>query len=83
LGVIGEQFSEVLGHGDDVCGITVSVRRNETCLSLWNSKADKFNKSGIEEALKILMPGVVFNDIEYKPHRLKDAFHTAAAEQTA
>ncbi|KAL8923885.1 MAG: hypothetical protein Q9208_004321 [Pyrenodesmia sp. 3 TL-2023] len=36
---VGEQFSEVLGKGDDLCGISLSRRFNSDLITIWNRRA--------------------------------------------
>ncbi|KAL9017016.1 MAG: hypothetical protein Q9185_005665 [Variospora sp. 1 TL-2023] len=39
LMAIGEQFSEVLAEGDDICGISLSRRFNSDLIQIWNRRS--------------------------------------------
>ncbi|KAL9575866.1 MAG: hypothetical protein Q9212_007619 [Teloschistes hypoglaucus] len=37
---VGEQMGEVVGQGDDICGLTLSRRFNSDLIQIWNRRAD-------------------------------------------
>eukprot|EP01117_Protostelium_nocturnum_P011901 TRINITY_DN4346_c0_g1_i1.p1 TRINITY_DN4346_c0_g1~~TRINITY_DN4346_c0_g1_i1.p1 ORF type:complete len:285 (-),score=70.21 TRINITY_DN4346_c0_g1_i1:185-1039(-) len=67
--VIGEQFSNILSVGDEICGVSVNVRRNETCISIWNRSAEKLDKVNAELAFLKSLKGVHFKEVSYKVHK--------------
>lgn len=63
----------MLSKGDDICGLTVSVRQYDNILQLWNRDA-----AGHVEALfakvKAVLPGIELAKAFYKPHKQHTAF---------
>lgn len=66
LAVIGEQFDDILAAKDDICGVSISKRKNEAVISIWNSRADLVNIAKWKGSLKSLLKGVRLLDISYK-----------------
>jgi len=69
LAIVGEQFSSVIMSGDDICGATVNVRRNETCISIWNRSIAHFNMKAIEATLRNVLKGIRIRQVSYKVHK--------------
>ena len=45
---VGEQFADVIQPGDDLCGLSLSVRFNNNLISIWNRQgANEKTKDGI------------------------------------
>jgi len=68
LAVIGEQFSMFLEPGDDVCGITVSIRAYDNIIELWTHNATLRSKNIFKKITQI-MPDVELKNPYYKGHR--------------
>eukprot|EP01124_Arcella_intermedia_P023186 TRINITY_DN3630_c0_g1_i1.p1 TRINITY_DN3630_c0_g1~~TRINITY_DN3630_c0_g1_i1.p1 ORF type:complete len:189 (+),score=40.27 TRINITY_DN3630_c0_g1_i1:55-621(+) len=66
LAVIGEQFSPELEEGDDINGVTVSIRANCHVVQVWNRKASETSKETILRKIKKLLPNVTIEAIFYK-----------------
>ncbi|GFY23819.1 eukaryotic translation initiation factor 4E type 3-B [Trichonephila clavipes] len=58
LAAIGEQFVDFLSKGDDVCGVSVTVRDKNDIVQIWNSDASVNND--IRSKVYHLLPGVKF-----------------------
>ncbi|KAL8707289.1 MAG: hypothetical protein Q9225_007784 [Loekoesia sp. 1 TL-2023] len=43
---VGEQFSEVIGKGDDLCGLSLSRRFNSDLITIWNRRSN--NQASID-----------------------------------
>jgi len=69
LAIIGEQFSNVILSKDDICGASVNVRRNETCISIWNKSMANFNMKAIEAVLRFTLKGIRIRQVTYKVHK--------------
>ncbi|KAK6175455.1 hypothetical protein SNE40_013916 [Patella caerulea] len=74
LAAIGEQFSNCMGDGDEVTGISVSLRDRDDILQIWNSRADLAEQSTIINKVKSLLPNVTFTAVFYKAFVQHDAF---------
>lgn len=70
LAAIGEQFHPAMAaSGDDVCGVSVSVRRGEdNVLTLWNRDARVFDLSSFFDRITQLVPNAGLSHPSYKPH---------------
>eukprot|EP01118_Nematostelium_gracile_P006610 TRINITY_DN2125_c0_g1_i1.p1 TRINITY_DN2125_c0_g1~~TRINITY_DN2125_c0_g1_i1.p1 ORF type:complete len:124 (-),score=31.88 TRINITY_DN2125_c0_g1_i1:117-488(-) len=82
LAVIGEQFDDILAAKDDICGVSISKRKTEAVISIWNSRADLVNISKWKSSLKSLLKGVHFMDISYKVHKTEEHFSTRSSCQS-
>ncbi|PRP89174.1 eukaryotic translation initiation factor 4E type 3-like [Planoprotostelium fungivorum] len=58
IAVIGEQFSNIIMSGDDICGVSVNVRKNESCISVWNKSIKDMNINAVEIVLRNLLKGI-------------------------
>jgi translation initiation factor 4E len=67
LGVIGELISSLLE--DDICGVTLSIRRDENVIDIWNKNASKFNLEKAVNAVKRLIPFARVDSPCYKVHK--------------
>ncbi|XP_034255163.1 eukaryotic translation initiation factor 4E type 3-like isoform X1 [Thrips palmi] len=74
VAAIGEQFSDALADGDEICGVTVSVRDREDLVQIWNINADLSEKSTVISRVHRLLPDVDFPAIFYKRHDTHQAF---------
>ncbi|GFT03109.1 eukaryotic translation initiation factor 4E type 3-B [Nephila pilipes] len=66
LAAIGEQFVDFLSKGDDVCGVSVTVRDKDDIVQIWNSDASVNND--IKSKVYDLLPGVKFIAEFYRAH---------------
>jgi len=75
LAVVGEQFFRVLKENDDICGVSVSIRRDDNIINLWHKNARSIDVvkcssfiSSIFRQIKIQGP------ITYKVHQNEENF---------
>uniref|UniRef100_V9IFK5 Eukaryotic translation initiation factor 4E type 3 n=2 Tax=Apis cerana TaxID=7461 RepID=V9IFK5_APICE len=73
LAAIGEQFAECVAEGDEVCGITVSIRDREDLVQIWNTNATLASKATILNKIHSLLPNVNFSEF-YKSHQSHHAY---------
>ncbi|XP_033222896.1 eukaryotic translation initiation factor 4E type 3-like [Belonocnema kinseyi] len=74
LAAIGEQFSESLAEGDEVCGVTVSIRDRDDLVQIWNENANLAAKATVLQKIHRLLPDVDFPGEFYKPHQSHHAY---------
>ena len=66
LAAIGEQFSDHVHDGDDVCGLSVSPREKDDLIQIWNVKSENVENSNVLDKVHKLLPDVRFNAEFYK-----------------
>ncbi|KAI4126850.1 MAG: hypothetical protein LQ338_003523 [Usnochroma carphineum] len=80
---VGEQFSDVLGNGDDLCGISLSRRFSSDLIQIWNRRAsDEASINGIRDVvLAQLSPNLKPKDASfyYKKHSEHQGFEEIVA----
>jgi len=74
LAAIGEQFQDCMAPGDEVSGLSVSVRDRDDILQIWNTDSALAEKSTIVTKVKELLPSVNFSAIFYKAFQTHQAF---------
>jgi hypothetical protein len=74
LACIGEQFEEHTSDGDEVTGISVSVREREDLIQVWNGNSGLANEATVINKIKKLVPHVQFITHFYKAHKQHYAF---------
>lgn len=74
LAAIGEQFTNVVGEGDDVCGLSVSPREKDDLIQIWNMNSCAVENSHVLDKVHELLPDVRFNAEFYKPHQTHSAY---------
>lgn len=82
MACIGEQFATVLAKGDDICGLTVSVRQYDNIIQLWNRDANGHTEA-LFAKIKATLPGIELSKAFYKPHKQHSAFGGNAAAAAA
>ncbi|KAJ8046919.1 Eukaryotic translation initiation factor 4E type 3 [Holothuria leucospilota] len=74
LATIGEQFSDFLYEGDEICGISVSIRNVDDVIMVWNRRTDLAEKARVKEKVQGILPNIEFNAVFYKSHQQHHAF---------
>jgi len=67
--VIGEQISTKLADNDDICGISMSMRKNEVVISVWNKKASLLDIKHFRSLIHDVLTGVVLEKESYRVHK--------------
>ncbi|KAG0728557.1 Eukaryotic translation initiation factor 4E type 3-B [Chionoecetes opilio] len=67
LAAIGEQFEGHLAPGDEVCGISVSVRERDDLVQIWNYDCNLTSQATVMKKVYSLVPDITFNAEFYKP----------------
>ncbi|WAR25106.1 IF4E3-like protein [Mya arenaria] len=74
LAAIGEHLSDFLAEGDEISGISVSMRERDDIVTIWNTKSQLSEKSDILVKVKELVPDVNFTAAFYKAFQTHQAF---------
>ncbi|XP_078485117.1 eukaryotic translation initiation factor 4E type 3 [Ciona intestinalis] len=74
LSCIGEQFTGYVNGGDDIIGLSVSIRKNDDLVQVWNINSSNIEQCKVLEKIKEVLPHVIFETSFYKPHQLHRAF---------
>lgn len=74
LAVIGEQLVDCMAEGDEIGGLSCSIRNKEDVFQVWNVRSDLEEKSSLVEKVKSLLPGVNFTSVHYKTFQTHQAF---------
>ncbi|XP_046636153.1 eukaryotic translation initiation factor 4E type 3-like [Daphnia pulicaria] len=77
LAAIGEQFCDYVEPGDDICGVSVSVRDRDDIVQIWNIDSTKADKARIIQKIQELCPNIEFQAVFYKPHQTHHAYEGA------
>jgi hypothetical protein len=60
LASIGEQFLS-----DALCGASVSVRKNESVISLWNNSLESVDLPKVEALIRVILSGVAILEVSF------------------
>ncbi|KAL5013893.1 hypothetical protein ScPMuIL_008163 [Solemya velum] len=75
LAAIGEQFETCMMKGDEIGGISASIRGGpEDIIQIWNIQATLAEQSTVINKIKELLPDVKFSTIFYKAFQTHQAF---------
>jgi len=75
LSVVGEQLSMGLEEDDDICGLTVNMRKEEVVFSLWNKRAEVVNIDRFIKHLTSMIPNLIYASKPiYKVHKYEADF---------
>jgi len=74
LAAIGEQFNENVSPGDEVGGLSVSIREREDLVQIWNTRSDLAEEATVINKVKSLLPNTTFSAIFYKAFQTHQAF---------
>eukprot|EP01087_Luapelamoeba_hula_P019059 TRINITY_DN625_c0_g1_i3.p1 TRINITY_DN625_c0_g1~~TRINITY_DN625_c0_g1_i3.p1 ORF type:complete len:213 (-),score=44.26 TRINITY_DN625_c0_g1_i3:243-881(-) len=73
LAIIGEQFEPAISPGDDICGLTVSIRQFDDIFRLWNTNSASKTQQLLSR-MRELLPDVELKGPFYKENREHTAF---------
>jgi translation initiation factor 4E len=74
LNIIGEQFSERLEAKDEICGLTMSMRKTEVVISLWNKNALLVDVAKFRAMVQEMIPKVPIANEIYRIHKTNHNF---------
>ncbi|CAK8690918.1 eukaryotic translation initiation factor 4E type 3-like [Clavelina lepadiformis] len=74
LACIGEQFSDYVSKDDDIIGLSVSIRKNDDLIQLWNINSTGAEECQVLKKIAEVLPYVTFETSFYKPHQEHRAF---------
>ncbi|XP_063235203.1 eukaryotic translation initiation factor 4E type 3-like [Bacillus rossius redtenbacheri] len=74
VAVIGESFADCLADGDEICGVSVTVREKDDLVQVWNKLAKMADDATILAAIQRLLPDVSFPSQYYKQHQKHHAY---------
>ncbi|KAI8511393.1 hypothetical protein Bbelb_104930 [Branchiostoma belcheri] len=60
--------------GDEVVGLSVSVRERDDIIQIWNQNAEVADKASVVSKFRELLPNTSFPTLFYKPHQAHHAF---------
>lgn len=66
MAVIGEQLNEYVAEGDEVCGVTVSIRDREDVILIWNTNAEVATQATVFDCVRLILPDTNFLSTFYK-----------------
>lgn len=74
LAAIGEQFTDHVAPGDEICGVSISIREKEDLVQIWNVNSALAEKATVMTKVRELLPNVIFLAEFYKPHVTHHAY---------
>jgi len=79
LATVGEQFSRTMNEKDDICGVTVSIRRDENLITVWHRNATQANVFQFSAFIRSLLPNIRLQPPTYKVHQNEENFKADSA----
>lgn len=77
LATLGEQFDSSLSSGDEICGISVGIRKKQNVVDIWNKDASNFDQEQVLKLVRGLVPEESIENPLYSAHRTQEDFsHT-------
>jgi len=77
LATLGEQFESSLAQNDEICGVSVGIRKQQNVIDIWNKDAASFDKERVLQFLYTLVPPESIENPIYTAHRTQETFaHT-------
>jgi len=74
LAIVGEQFSAVLDESDDICGASVSIRKDENIINIWHKNTYAIDKSKVASYIHSLLGDFHVMVPTYKVHQTQNNF---------
>lgn len=74
LAAIGEQLSNSMAEGDEVGGLSISIRERDDIIQIWNKQSGLHEQSTIIQKVKELLPNITFSAVFYKAFQTHQAF---------
>ncbi|XP_062522572.1 eukaryotic translation initiation factor 4E type 3-B-like [Corticium candelabrum] len=78
LAMIGEQLTDHIEKGDEICGLSVSIRERDDIVQIWNGNAMVAENAQVMDKVRELLPDVIEHDF-YKAHQSHRAFEADLA----
>lgn len=81
LALIGEQFQDFVSEGDNIVGLSVSIRDRDDIIQIWNDNCcgirEGVSNTRVMERLAQLIPDVDMSSAFYKAHKAHEAFESS------
>lgn len=81
LALIGEQFQDYVGEGDNIVGLSVSNRDRDDIIQIWNDNCygikEGNSNSKVLQRLGEIIPDVDISAAFYKAHKAHEAFESS------
>jgi len=82
LALVGEQFKNYIGEGDEIVGVSVSIRERDNILQIWNNNSSMKKEAKVLEKLGEIAPNFDTSTAFYKEHEAHEAFESNAKRPT-
>lgn len=66
LAAIGEQLTDCVADGDEIGGVSISVRDRDDVIQIWNTQSTLSSQASVVKKIKELLPQVEFLTTFYK-----------------
>eukprot|EP01099_Mayorella_cantabrigiensis_P004550 TRINITY_DN3429_c0_g1_i1.p1 TRINITY_DN3429_c0_g1~~TRINITY_DN3429_c0_g1_i1.p1 ORF type:complete len:107 (-),score=12.54 TRINITY_DN3429_c0_g1_i1:64-384(-) len=74
LATLGEQFESALAKNDEICGVSVGIRKQQNVIDIWNKDAASFDKERVLKFLYTLVPPESIENPIYTAHQTQETF---------